>query len=836
MKGKTREMFDAYNEDAVPAIMPFPEASQVVCSKGAEIAVPRLNKHQRSYLLDVALCDVDLASLSGKAAADFYDSIKSEALKAKAFQHEVQNGDRDEEARLPRLITAWKREKEKNQKTVTSKKSGKLQENGGDGSDAEDDEGGRKALLCGNRRAAQKLRVAPKMNGNAAPVGASAALVGVSAAPAAASAFSPASSPASAAAVTKLLGIVSRTGRDRFREDRHDEIEEFSRTLPDDINNGGKFVKAEAQLWAKEDPATWEALVAAEEVVWEERQKLIPAGFKHMMQKLHTLGNFRPFMATMLMSWLDTKGELQMEWAYRLSRAEATSEGINVRQRFNIQYRDLTRENANAMYAWAKPALQEYAVLQGSVDDEPIIFDMRLEAVNDATPNMLAQAVTTFLVASYKAAFGSEDIPWAAIASAPDDFYETVKFPDIVVSSTGLAGLKAPQWYPWASSLAAGVGEGSAGFFRKPAAVWGDDSPHGDATAEAASLKEEEEKREQTAKATAEAAEAAHLMEEKEKREQTAEAEAARLKEEEEREQAAKAMEAAEAARLEEEKEKEKREQMVKATVEAVRLKEEEEKRKKDGRKRKADDELVGEEEKKGRKKQKEDHPAGGVRAPRARKTPAQAEAECQEKRRQELIAIQERGGGPSWEYTSPVSSPVKPTGRRKGRLWKGPKIWLGYLTLLTPRVFGGTLRVLFTLFNAFEVEGEYGTMGVLWATLVDKPMLRAVYGVLCNLLVDKWVLCAVDRVLCNLLVDKWVLCAVYRVPHNLLVDKPMLHAVYRVLCDFWVDKPVLRVVYRAYGALLHDVIYPKESFWDRIGVLLFLEANWTTGEPTTVQ
>ncbi|KAJ7018302.1 hypothetical protein C8F04DRAFT_1199086 [Mycena alexandri] len=664
MPVKTREMFDAYNEDAVPAIMPFPEVSQVVCSKRAEIAVPRLNKHQRSYLFDVALRDVDLASLSGKAAADFYDGIKSEALKAKAFQ--AQNGDRDEEARLPQLITAWKREKEKKQKTVTSKKMAVM------GATPRTtrvvvklscvgirERGGAIQKLISNRRAAQKLHAAPKMNGNAAPVGASAAPAGSSAAPAAASAFSPASSPASAAAVTKLLGIVSRTGRDRFREDRHDEIEEFSRTLPDDINNGGKFVKVEAQLWAKEDPVTWEALVAAEEVVWEERQKLIPAGFKHMMQKLHTLGNFRPFMATMLMSWLDTKGELQMEWAYRLSRAEAASEGINVRQRFNIQYRDLTRENANAMYAWAKPALQEYAALQGSVDDEPIIFDVRLEAVNDATPNMLAQAVTTFLVASYKAAFGSEDIPWAAIASAPDDFYETVKFPDIVVSSTGLAGLKAPQWYPWASSLAAGAGEGSAGFFRKPAAVWGDDSPHADATAEAARLKEEEEKREQTAKATAEAAEAARLMEEKEKCEQTAkataEAEAARLKEQEEREQAAKAMEAAEAARLEEEKEKEKRKQMVKATAEVVRLKEEEEKRKKDGRKRKADEELVGEEEKKGRKKQKEDHPAGGVRAPRARKTPAEAEAERQEKRRQEPIAIQERGGGPSWEYASPA-------------------------------------------------------------------------------------------------------------------------------------------------------------------------------------
>ncbi|KAJ7718469.1 hypothetical protein B0H16DRAFT_1797469 [Mycena metata] len=190
----------------------------------------------------------------------------------------------------------------------------------------------------------------------------------------------------------------------------------------------------------------------------------------------------------------------------------------------------------------------------------------------------MAQAVTTFLMASYQAAFGNEDIPWAAIASTPDKFYETANFPQIVVSSTGLIGLKgAAAWYPWASSLAAGAGKGSAGFFRKPAAVAGDDSEH------TAAEKEEHEKREQAAKA----AEAARLKEEEEKQQQAAAAEA-RLNEEEKREQAGKA--AADAARLKEEevkqqqaaaaearlKEEEEREQAGKAAADAARLKEEE--------------------------------------------------------------------------------------------------------------------------------------------------------------------------------------------------------------------------------------------------------------------
>ncbi|KAJ7024941.1 hypothetical protein C8F04DRAFT_1191986 [Mycena alexandri] len=159
-----------------------------------------------------------------------------------------------------------------------------------------------------------------------------------------------------------------------------------------------------------------------------------------------------------------------------------------------------------------------------------------------------------------------------------------------------------------------------------------------------------------------------------------------------------------------------------------------------------------------------------------------------------------------------------------------GPKIWLGYLTLLTPRVFWGTLRVLFTLFGAFEVEGEYiwdkpvlcAVYRVLWDFWVDKPvlravyrvlrdfwvdkpMLRAVYGVLGDFWVDKPVLRAVYRVLWDFWVDKPVLCAVYRVLGDFWVDKPVLRAVYGVLGDFWVDKPVLRAVYGVLRDLMVD-------------------------------
>ncbi|KAJ6587468.1 hypothetical protein DFH09DRAFT_1307698 [Mycena vulgaris] len=296
---KVKEMFKPYNEADVPDIMPFPDLATFAASNGEHIAVPKLNQHQRSYILDVALRNADLGDLgTQKEANEFYDQVKTQALDAKAFQHKVQPGDRAEEASLSERINTWKLENP----GKLNKKAGKPRANDGDASDDEEDEGGRKALLCGytkagwrkaiisNKRSADNVK--NKVNKtDTAP-----------------------SKPAPSTAVTKLLGLAALTGCDKFREDCHDEIQRFSQTLPGDINAGGKFAKAEAILWAKEDKASWDAMLEDEEVDWEERQKLVASGFKHMFQKLHTSGKFRPFMATMLMGWLDTNGNVQLEW------------------------------------------------------------------------------------------------------------------------------------------------------------------------------------------------------------------------------------------------------------------------------------------------------------------------------------------------------------------------------------------------------------------------------------------------------------------------------------------------------------------------------------------
>lgn len=76
---------------------------------------------------------------------------------------------------------------------------------------------------------------------------------------------------APALALSKLFGLSAYTGRDKFREERHDEINEYSQTLSGSMNAGGKFRKAEAQLWAEEDHASWEAAANDEEDVnWKE--------------------------------------------------------------------------------------------------------------------------------------------------------------------------------------------------------------------------------------------------------------------------------------------------------------------------------------------------------------------------------------------------------------------------------------------------------------------------------------------------------------------------------------------------------------------------------------
>lgn len=143
---KPKEMFKPYNPDDVPTIMPFPELAVVATTKSEETAVPKLNDHQRSWILDVGVRDLDLPSLKGKAASALYDKVKNDAFDAKAFQHAPQPTDAKEEGRLPELVATWKRQRAK--KSVADE---------GDTSDEEEDEAGRSGLLRGYPKAGWRL-------------------------------------------------------------------------------------------------------------------------------------------------------------------------------------------------------------------------------------------------------------------------------------------------------------------------------------------------------------------------------------------------------------------------------------------------------------------------------------------------------------------------------------------------------------------------------------------------------------------------------------------------------------------------------------------------------
>lgn len=73
-----------------------------------------------------------------------------------------------------------------------------------------------------------------------------------------------------APALAKLLGITAYSGRDKFRDECHDQIEQYSKTLSGG-NASGKFRAAEAELWAKEDQPSWNAAAAVQkDVDWNE--------------------------------------------------------------------------------------------------------------------------------------------------------------------------------------------------------------------------------------------------------------------------------------------------------------------------------------------------------------------------------------------------------------------------------------------------------------------------------------------------------------------------------------------------------------------------------------
>ncbi|KAJ6595491.1 hypothetical protein DFH09DRAFT_1072468 [Mycena vulgaris] len=637
---KPKEMFKPYDASDVPDIMPFPDLALVTTTKSQDTAVPKLNDHQRSWIHDVALRTVNLPGLNNRDRKMVYEQVKADAFLAKAFQHTVQPGDLAEEARLPELVSAWKR------------KQGKAAVDDGDGaaSDQEEDEGGRTGLLRGYSRAGwRSLKKDSSEESTADP-----------------------------AAMVKLLGLAKYTGRDKFCDEHREEILEYSKTLSGS-NPGGNFRKAEGLLYAEQDQAEWEAAAnSVENVNWKEHQSLVATGFKNMSETLHATGRFRPFVAIMVMGWRDTDGGVKLEWQHRAhswSRAEAVPEGMPV-QSFEKHYPQLTAENLNAMYGWADKALK--------ADDEVCakaapVFPLHADVLDDISPKSLSETVKSFLFDSYNAVFESQDIPWATIATAPHDYYDTVKF-KLTFASNGLEGLKSSEWHPLAATLAVGAGDSTSGFFRKPPTVAGPAAGEEDERSVAAPgeeearvqremeaerakrkrddeagcltrEKEEEEVRLQREKDGVDETERLRREEEAERLKRERDKEVARLTREKEEEEVRlqrekDSVDETERLRREEEEERLKRER----DEEAARVQrgghgEEEEVQpplKKRGRKRKADTQLVP-----------EDGGATG-RPARARKTPKEAELE----RAQKLAATVRGGGKPSWDYVE--KSPVK--------------------------------------------------------------------------------------------------------------------------------------------------------------------------------
>ncbi|KAJ7046074.1 hypothetical protein C8F04DRAFT_1387739 [Mycena alexandri] len=339
------------------------------------------------------------------------------------------------------------------------------------------------------------------------------------------------------------------------------------------------------------------------------------------------------------MAWLDENNKAQLEWI------EALPTGVKVRQRFEDQYRELTRDCLNAMYAWVEKPLQ--AARDGSGEPAMPVFPYSAEDLDDMSPNSVAQSITTFLMKSYEAVFGTDNIPWAAIASTPDQYYDTNKF-DLLFDSDGLGKLKGAKWFTLGSALAMGAGEGTPGFFRKVPAVVGEEEEEG-ATAEAARVKEAEAEVARVKEAEAEAArvkqqqqmeEAARVKEAETEAAQVkeAEAEAAWVKEAEA--EVARVKEAeAEAARVKKQQVEEAAARAKEAEVEAARAKG------RKGRKRKAEDELVPEPEEERR------WPV------RNRQTPQEAERERNQKAAEEAARGKVK---PSFEYvdTNPAKKP----------------------------------------------------------------------------------------------------------------------------------------------------------------------------------
>ncbi|KAJ7191120.1 hypothetical protein GGX14DRAFT_407428 [Mycena pura] len=399
--------------------------------------------------------------MTRKTAAEFDKKVQDDAFEAKAFQHTAQAQDREEEDRIPGLVTQWK-----HKDTAKPRKVKAAVDN--DCDDEGEDKDGRTGPLRGypkagwrkaiqkvisNKRAAEKTKLKQSKPREEQQDG-----------------DDDGKQIVDSAALSKLLGLVSYTGRDKFWDDRHDEIYELSKTLPG-ANAGGKFRKAEGLLWANEDPSVWDAAAMSEEDVdWAQRQKLVAGGFKQMVDSLHASRKFCPFVATMLMGWLSDDGNVHFD-----CRVEGVPKEIDTQEEFRKQNEDFVQKYVDKMHAWANEPLKHYlAARERSARCAQPVFPLGVDDLDDMSLKAVAQMVKTFVTESYEAAFGSPDILWADIVSKPNDFYDVARFP-LKFVPTGLDKLTLTQMYELASALAHGAGPGTQGFFRKRVPGGGDE-------------------------------------------------------------------------------------------------------------------------------------------------------------------------------------------------------------------------------------------------------------------------------------------------------------------------------------------------------------------------
>ncbi|KAJ7729990.1 hypothetical protein DFH07DRAFT_969310 [Mycena maculata] len=180
-----------------------------------------------------------------------------------------------------------------------------------------------------------------------------------------------------------------------------------------------------------------------------------------MADNLHASRRFRPFVATMVMAWLNEDGKVIFE-------TEAVPDDIGVPETFKKLNESLVKKTLDVMYVWAEEPLKEYL----STHEAPTrrvspVFPLSMEDLDDRSHKAIVQTLTDYLVASFDAAFDSREIPWEDIATEPEHYYDVTRF-EFNFPLAEVADLSRAQVYELAAVLAAGAGTGTSGFFHAP--------------------------------------------------------------------------------------------------------------------------------------------------------------------------------------------------------------------------------------------------------------------------------------------------------------------------------------------------------------------------------